>query len=164
MWTVYHGGGVCVGDVEMLCSESLSQIWCRKHKYLQPKIVHLHTQHTWGQECQSHDFPRLLVVNDWVRGWLSSRPTPTPWWEILPKDYFDLESLWPKDFLQISEWSEALSIQLFYPSLLCTKIYMIFFTREFRGTGSYSSCISLDQTNAFPGVCAQGGCLSWSEK
>lgn len=27
--------------------------------------------------------------------------------------------------------------------LLCTKIYMVFFTREFRGTGSYSSCISL---------------------
>ena len=93
MWTVYHGGGVCVSDVEMLCSESLSQNWCRKHKMLQhqPKMLQLHTQQRCGQGCQSLDFPRLLVANDWVRGWLSSRPTPTPWREILPKDHFGLE-------------------------------------------------------------------------
>ena len=90
---LYTMVGVCVSDVEMLCSESLSQNWCRKHKILQhqPKTLHLHTQHRWGQGCRSLDFPRLLVANDWVRGWLSSRPTPTPWREILPKDHFGLE-------------------------------------------------------------------------
>lgn len=67
-------------------------------------------------------------------------------------------------YLVLNFQKGSMSFHIENEVLLCTKIYMIFFTREFRGTGSYSSCISLDQTNAFPGVCAQGGCLSWSEK
>lgn len=43
--------------------------------------------------------------------------------------------------------------------LLCTKIYMIFFTREFREQDLIYLAFPLDQTNAFPGVCAQGGWL-----